>query len=175
MAGSTHVSRKGVGRTTGKGQGRFRATPPMVAVHSAGEAGRVALREVLGIPVSTISNLIVAVRKGFPYESIQRLQRAYKLSPDEVGTLVQIPARTLTRRKVSGRLKADESDRVLRAARLMQQATALFNNNPAAARMWMTTPQPSLGGETPLALASTEIGAREVEDALGRIEDGVFA
>ncbi len=181
MSGSAHVLRKGVGRNTGKGQGRFRAaasvraTPPMVTIQSAGEAERVAVREVLGIPVSTISSLVVAVRKGFPYESILRLQRAYQLSPDEVGTLVQIPARTLTRRKASGRLKADESDRVLRAARLMQQATALFNNDPAAARMWMTTPQPSLGGETPLGLASTEIGAREVEDALGRIEDGVFA
>jgi putative toxin-antitoxin system antitoxin component (TIGR02293 family) len=81
----------------------------------------------------------------------------------------------MTLRKESGRLKADESDRVLRAARLMHKAAALFNDNPAAAKMWMTTPQRGLGGAVPLDLAGTEVGAREVEDALGRIEDGVFA
>jgi putative toxin-antitoxin system antitoxin component (TIGR02293 family) len=107
--------------------------------------------------------------------TVERLQQAFALSTDEITTLVQIPTRTMTRRKVSGRLKADESDRVLRAVRLMQRATVLFNNDPAAAKTWMKTPQRGLGGAVPLDLAGTEVGAREVEDALGRIEDGVFA
>jgi len=32
-----------------------------------------------------------------------------------------------------------------------------------------------LGGETPLEYAETEVGAREVEDLLGRIEYGVYS
>jgi putative toxin-antitoxin system antitoxin component (TIGR02293 family) len=115
------------------------------------------------------------VQEGFPFAAVERLREAFALSTDELVALVQIPTRTMTRRKESGRLKADESDRVLRAARLMHKAAALFNNNPAAAKAWMTTPQRGLGGAVPLDLAGTEIGAREVEDALGRIEDGVFA
>lgn len=130
---------------------------------------------ILGIPAADTSTLIRRVREGFPFATVERLQHAFALSTDEIVTLVQIPTRTMTRRKASGRLKADESDRVLRAARLMHQAAALFNNNPAAAKTWMTTPQRGLGGAVPLHLAGTEIGAREVEDALGRIEDGVFA
>jgi putative toxin-antitoxin system antitoxin component (TIGR02293 family) len=130
---------------------------------------------ILGIPAPDTSTLIRRVREGFSFATVERLQQAFALSTDEIITLLQIPARTMTRRRESGRLKADESDRVLRAARLMHQAAALFNNDRAAAKTWMTTPQRGLGGAVPLQLASTEIGAREVEDALGRIEDGVFA
>jgi putative toxin-antitoxin system antitoxin component (TIGR02293 family) len=130
---------------------------------------------LLGILASDTSTLIRRVRQGFPFATVERLRQAFTLSPDEVTTLVQIPTRTMTRRKASGRLKADESDRVLRAARLMHRAAVLFNNDPAAARTWITTPQRGLGGAVPLDLAGTEVGAREVEDALGRIEDGVLA
>jgi putative toxin-antitoxin system antitoxin component (TIGR02293 family) len=130
---------------------------------------------ILGIPAPDTPTLIRRVREGFPFASLERLQHAFGFSTEEIGGLVQIPSRTMTRRRESGRLKADESDRVLRAARLMHQAAALFNNNPAAAKTWMTTPQRGLGGAVPLLLARTEIGAREVEDALGRIEDGIFA
>ncbi|MBI2366855.1 MAG: DUF2384 domain-containing protein [Deltaproteobacteria bacterium] len=108
-------------------------------------------------------------------KTVERLQHAFGLSAEEVAALVHIPTRTMTRRKVRGRLKADESDRVLRAVRLMHRAAAIFNNDRAAAKTWMTTRQRGLGGAVPLELAGTEIGAREVEDALGRIEDGVFA
>ena len=38
---------------------------------------------------------------------------------------------------------------------------------------WMSTPNRSLGGVSPVELAVTETGAREVEDLLGRIAHGV--
>jgi len=156
-------------RRVAGGQGHIRVStiPTASPVH---ESAR-----ILGIPASDASTLIRRVRQGFPFATVERLQQAFALSTDELTILVQIPTRTMTRRKVSGRLKADESDRVLRAVRLMHRATVLFNNDPAAAKTWMTTPQRGLGGVVPLDLAATEVGAREVEDALGRIEDGVFA
>ena len=150
-----------------QGHVRVSASPTVPPVHKS--------VRILGIPASDASTLIRRVRQGFPFTTVERLQQAFALSMDEVTTLVQIPTRTMTRRKVSGRLRADESDRVLRAVRLMHRATVLFNNDPAAAKTWMTTPQRGLGGAVPLDLAGTEVGAREVEDALGRIEDGVFA
>jgi putative toxin-antitoxin system antitoxin component (TIGR02293 family) len=165
-------NRKGITRKSPAAAGRraylrLAATPP---ASPAQESVR-----ILGISASDASTLIRRVRKGLPFGTVERLQHAYSLSTHEIATLVQIPARTMTRRKQSGRLKADESDRVLRAARLLHQATALFNDDPGAARTWMTTPQRGLGGAVPLDLVGTEIGAREVEDALGRIEDGIFA
>ena len=43
------------------------------------------------------------------------------------------------------------------------------------ARQWLTSPQVGLGGAVPLEYAETEVGAREVEDLLGRIEFGVYS
>ena len=43
------------------------------------------------------------------------------------------------------------------------------------ARRWLTSPQFGLGGAVPLEYAETEVGAREVEDLLGRIEFGVYS
>jgi putative toxin-antitoxin system antitoxin component (TIGR02293 family) len=43
------------------------------------------------------------------------------------------------------------------------------------ARRWLTSPQHGLAGATPLDYATTEAGAREVEDLLGRIEFGVYS
>ena len=39
----------------------------------------------------------------------------------------------------------------------------------------MTQPKRALGGLTPLRCCDTEIGAREVESLLGRIEHGFFS
>jgi len=170
MPKAKHVARKAAAaHGVGVRQAHAR-TPSIPTVSPMRESVR-----ILGIPAPDTSTLIRRVREGFPFATVERLQQAFALSTDEIVTLLQIPTRTMTRRRESGRLKADESDRVLRAARLMHQAAALFNNDPAAAKTWMTTPQRGLGGAVPLQLASTEIGAREVEDALGRIEDGVFA
>ena len=43
------------------------------------------------------------------------------------------------------------------------------------ARKWLFSPQVGLGGAVPLEYAETEVGAREVENLLGRIEYGVYA
>ncbi|MDQ3459226.1 MAG: MbcA/ParS/Xre antitoxin family protein [Deinococcota bacterium] len=40
---------------------------------------------------------------------------------------------------------------------------------------WLRSENLSLGGRTPLEYADTEIGAREVENLLGRIEYGVYS
>ena len=84
-----------------------------------------------------------------------------------------IPARTLARRKVEGRLHPEESDRVLRAARVLGRALELFEGDAAAAREWLRTPQVALGGERPLSIIGTDLGVREIENLIGRIEHGV--
>ena len=40
---------------------------------------------------------------------------------------------------------------------------------------WLRSQQLGLGGEVPLDYAESEVGAREVEDLLGRIEFGVYS
>ena len=81
---------------------------------------------------------------------------------------------TLQRRKVNGRLSPDESDKVMRFARLLEHATDVFDNIEKA-RTWLKHPQYGLGGAVPLDYAETEIGAREVDNLLGRIDYGVYS
>ncbi len=43
------------------------------------------------------------------------------------------------------------------------------------AQMWLHLPLPLLGDAIPMQMARTDLGAREVETVLGRLEYGVFS
>jgi putative toxin-antitoxin system antitoxin component (TIGR02293 family) len=64
---------------------------------------------------------------------------------------------------------------LLRLSLVFEKAVNLFEGDTDAARAWLGRPNKALGGETPLSAVETEIGAREVEDLIGRLEHGVFA
>ncbi len=129
----------------------------------------------LGIGTDDKVKMVRMVRAGFSFKSLAKFQKATGLPWTEISRFVAIPQRTLTRRQSQGKLQPDESDRVLRASTIFDMAVELFEGDTAQARTWLQTPQPGLGGETPLDFASTEVGAREVENLVGRLEHGVFA
>jgi putative toxin-antitoxin system antitoxin component (TIGR02293 family) len=91
-----------------------------------------------------------------------------------VGHHVSISRSTLQRRRADRRLSPQESDRVLRFRRLVKHATKVFGDL-IRARQWLKSPQRGLGGAVPLNYAVTEVGAREVENLLGRIDYGVYS
>ena len=130
---------------------------------------------LLGLTVFDTPDLLKAINKGFTYHTFQRFQRNIALPLESVMTLVNIPRRTLTRRKHEGRFAPEESDRLVRASRVYGKALELFEGNVRAASNWLLAPQRGLGGAVPLALAQTDIGSREVERLIGRLEHGVFA
>jgi putative toxin-antitoxin system antitoxin component (TIGR02293 family) len=113
------------------------------------------------------------VRKGLAYSSFVRFQRNTSLSARAIAELIQIPTRTLTRRKSEGKLAPEESDRLVRASRIFGRAMELFEGDSKAARAWLTAAQPALGGLVPLELARTDVGANEVESLIGRLEYGI--
>jgi putative toxin-antitoxin system antitoxin component (TIGR02293 family) len=129
----------------------------------------------LAIGAADSRGIVRLVRAGFPFSRLARLQKATALPWEKVACFIGMPQRTLTRRRSEGRLRPDESDRVWRASAIFDLAVDLFEGDAAAARQWLETPQPGLGGEVPLEFASTEVGAREVEDLIGRLEHGVVA
>jgi putative toxin-antitoxin system antitoxin component (TIGR02293 family) len=45
----------------------------------------------------------------------------------------------------------------------------------AKASRWLHNPNRALGGVSPLSLLDTDLGTREVEQILGRIEYGVYS
>lgn len=130
---------------------------------------------LLGLELVENAELVARVEEGFPYRALERLRSNVGLSREALADLVQIKPRTLDRRKEGGRLRPEESDRLLRAARVFGGTIALFEGDADAARTWLSSPQRALGGAVPLEMARTEVGAREVESLVGRLEHGVFS
>lgn len=118
-------------------------------------------------------HLIDQIHRGLSFSAFARFQRNTLLSNQVLAAIVEIPERTLARRKEAGRLQPDESDRLVRAARVFARALELFEGDVDAARQWLLTPRPALGGRKPLEFAKTDVGAIEVDNLIGRLEHGI--
>jgi len=126
---------------------------------------------LLGIRASTLNELLRAIARGIPFEAVERLQRSIGI---DIAGLIQVPPRTLRRRKQEGRFTPEESDRLVTAARVISRVLDLFRGDAESARNWLTEPAVAFGGAAPIEIARTETGAREVENLAARIQDGVF-
>ena len=122
----------------------------------------------------TPTQMIQSVRKGLPISELNVLQTSLDVPMERFALKLGISKATLHRRKNEGRLTPEESDRVVRFARLLGLAVKVLETEENA-RRWLQSPQFGLAGEVPLDYAKTELGAREVEDLLGRIEYGVYS
>ena len=120
------------------------------------------------------SAVIARIREGMPMAELDALAAWLELPDDQLAPLLGISRATLHRRRKSGHLESPESERIVRFARLMARAVEVLGDEPAA-REWLRTPAVAFRGESPLSFADTEVGAREVEYLLGRLEHGVFS
>lgn len=114
------------------------------------------------------------VGRGLSVDALDRV--CAKIAPDDPSFRYRIvPRATLARRQRAAgrRLSRDESDRVARIARIWEFAMDVWKSEDAAHR-FLSSPHMLLGGRVPcdFALAS-ELGAREVEDLLGRLKYGI--
>jgi putative toxin-antitoxin system antitoxin component (TIGR02293 family) len=120
------------------------------------------------------TELIRQIQKGLRFSELQTLQNSLDLAFEQLAAKLCISRSTLHRRKAAGRLSPDESDKVMRLSRLLDHAAKVFGDVEKA-RAWLKFPQVGLGGAVPLDYAQTEVGAREVDDLLGRIDYGVYS
>ena len=120
------------------------------------------------------AQVVELITQGIPWKELEALQQGLQLTMEQLAAKIGMSRATLNRRKVEGRLDQAESDRVVRLARLTGKAVGVFESQENA-RQWLTSPQVALAGALPLDFAQTEVGAREVEDLLGRIEHGVYS
>ena len=127
----------------------------------------------IGIKSKNIDDLIRKIQRGFPVSAFEKLRRKLDVSDNLLSQIINIPMRTLTRRKQQGRLNVAESEKVLRIARLYDKALEVFEDEEAAEK-WLKEPARGLGGVIPLEYAKMELGAQEIEKLLIRIEHGVF-
>jgi putative toxin-antitoxin system antitoxin component (TIGR02293 family) len=136
---------------------------------------RAVLRElggerVLGRPLANDRDLREAIREGFPHAVLEELMRTSNLTLKELADALDLSSRSLQRRR-GGRLARFESDRLYRMARLLALARESLGNGSRAIR-WFKRTNRALGGVAPIAAIDTELGARQVENLLGRIAYG---
>lgn len=163
---------------TGKQPYRLRsAKPPKAAetretliVDPAGQA----YVTLLGLRTTHAPDIVHTIQDGLPFATFERFVTNSTLSSLDAAALVNIPVRTLARRKQEGRLQPGEADRLLRASRVLGRAIGLFDGDRSEAKRWLTRPQRAFGGAKPLDLASTEVGALAVERLIDQLEQGVF-
>ncbi len=113
------------------------------------------------------------VEERLPSRAIDALRQS-GLTDEEVYSLV-VPRRTLTHRRARREaLTRDESDRVVRVARVLALCEEVFGEDEGAWR-WLRDAKRQFKGRAPLDLLVTEAGARLVEELLYRIDEGMAA
>ena len=137
------------------------------------------VRELLPPPYTrrapnTVAGWLRLLRAGLPGRGLERLLASLALSRAEFCAALNIPERTLTRRLKEGRLTPEESEKVLRLARVWERAIVVVAGEEAA-RDWLKSSNGALEEASPLSLLDADIGAEAVLDLLGRIEHGVFS
>ena len=127
----------------------------------------------LGVdPPMTEASVLNLIEQQLDPPVIQRLLDM-GLSRDEVHSVI-IPARTLQhRRSRQERLTIEESDRVIRALRVLSAAERVYESRERALA-WLRRPALRLENRIPFSLLKTDTGARIVEELLTQIDEGFF-
>ncbi len=127
--------------------------------------------KVLGRFLSNDRDMCEAIREGFPPAVVPELMKASGLSLKELASALDLSPRSLQHRRRSGRLARFESDRLYPLARIVALADEYLGDHERAMN-WLKHPNRALGGSAPIAAVDTELGARQVENILGRIAYG---
>jgi putative toxin-antitoxin system antitoxin component (TIGR02293 family) len=129
-------------------------------------------RSVLGKAVTSIEDLEEIVGEGLPKTALRvTVRRVFLLAREANRYLYRIvPEATYKRR--TGKLRVVESERTERLARVIAAAEAVWDDQNHA-REWLTRPHPELGDRAPIDCALTELGARQVESLLDRLQYGL--
>jgi len=131
-------------------------------------------RSTLGTDVASTADLARVVSHRIPLRALAHVQRLGLFSDGEIQRFI-IPARTRRHREEKKeRLTVEESDRLVRMARVQALAEDVFGD-PARANRWLRESLGELSGTAPLDWARTEAGARLVEEILAKIDWGAAA
>ncbi len=92
--------------------------------------------------------------------------RALSLTVEELAGKLGISPRTIRdQRRKKVRLSVENSEKLVRVARIRALGREIFSSDAAVAA-WLQTPAPALQGVRPIDLIDTDTGAREIESVL---------
>ena len=129
--------------------------------------------KTLGRRIRTLDDLRRLVEEGLPVESLARVVDRVSEPAGAAELRYRIvPKATLHRRRQH--LSLEESERLERLARITALAEDTWEDDDLA-HEFLRSPQPQLGDARPRHLVRTEVGARQVEDLLMKLEFGLPA
>ena len=115
--------------------------------------------------------LLPFVRDGLPIKVVDQVLADGRLTASELDRLA-LPRKTLAHRRILGTLTPEQSDRLSRLLRMIEDTEATFGDRKKA-HVWLRRPTALLDNEAPLDRLDTDIGTRQVEMMLGRIAHGI--
>lgn len=120
-------------------------------------------------------DIIELTRKGIKPSLVKRVIKEVDISQEEFTTYLHLGSRTLSRRfeKANELLTQEESEKVIRLARVFLEANEVFKNTSKTSE-WLKRNNRALNNQSPISLLDSEIGAAQVFDVLGRIREGVY-
>src|SRR5437773_7231384 len=119
--------------------------------------GRRALRSHVG----STDELRERLRRGLPFAAVTALGAAYRIDVKRLAAILSIPERTFARRRHERPLRADESDRLVRVARIAALEERTLGGRERAIP-WLHRPHRPPGPAAPRSPLATEIGPRQV-------------
>ena len=125
---------------------------------------------VLGRRVASWSDLDDAVAAGLPRAALDALVRRVGSPADSIRLKYRIVPKATYQR--SAHLNPAHSQKAERLARVFAMVEDIWQDETDA-RQFMNTPHPELNGRTPLEVAMTEVGARQVEEVIERGRHGL--
>ena len=118
--------------------------------------------------IRSVGDLRQAVEAGLPVAALDTTVRHVAAGEAEGELRARIvPKTTLQRRRE--RVSPEESQRLERLARMIALAESVWETRPLA-REFLLSPQPQLDGERPVDLTRSDLGTREVEMLLMKLE-----
>lgn len=128
---------------------------------------------ILKIDAKDSREAVEATRRGLAVAAVDELLNAGRASVAEIDRLV-LPRKTLSHRRKIGMLTSEQSDRLIRLARVIAATEETFGSQEKAA-LWLRRPTSAFDGETSISLLDTDEGSRQVEHLLARIDHGLAA
>lgn len=112
------------------------------------------------------------VRQGLPLRALDHLAQLLQIDRAALARVLGVSLRTLQRKAgESQRLSPGASDRLARVRRILDLATEVLGEQAKGAH-WLTSRSRALGGEVPLHMLDTDVGAQQVQQELHQIEFG---
>ncbi|MEY4590235.1 MAG: hypothetical protein RL497_2311 [Pseudomonadota bacterium] len=146
-------------------------TPKKIQTKSVSARALSRVGEILNVVITNQGDFARHARSGLPVTAFERftLSGFTRKEADWI-----IPARTFSHRKGgNGKLTTDESDKLIRAARIQALAYEVLGSEEKA-KLWLHKARTAFEGLSAMEFMKTEHGAQLVEESLIAMDEGYF-